>query len=150
MRHQTEALNPSREPVLPERLGDRRLQVHHGSRDAQGRVTLIPDAVHILDRVTRQSVDKDTGGVGFGHVLDLVRGQKVNSVCVLKIHCERNHSVLKSVVFKSSRTAVNDYSNYRRTRNRTSMISPRQQTLVKTEQPPSDTQATVPDTKGEE
>lgn len=57
--------------VLLQRLSDRRLQVHHGGGDAQRRVALVVDAVHVLDRVTGESVDKDTGGVGFGHVFHL-------------------------------------------------------------------------------
>lgn len=57
--------------VLPQRLSDRRILVHHGSGDIQCGVAFILDAVHILDGVARQSIDKDTGGVGFGHVLHL-------------------------------------------------------------------------------
>lgn len=57
--------------VSLERLSDRKLQVHHGSGDLQRGVAFILDAVHVLDRVSRKSVDKDTGGIGFGHVLHL-------------------------------------------------------------------------------
>lgn len=59
------------ERVSPERLSDRRLQVHHGSGDLQRGVALVLDTVHVLDRVSRKSVDQDTGGVGFGHALHL-------------------------------------------------------------------------------
>ena len=45
--------------------------MHHGSWDAERSVTFIPNTVHILDWVTRKGTDKDTGGVGFGHVLYL-------------------------------------------------------------------------------
>ena len=70
--HQSEeASNPPGELALLKRLGDGNLQMHHGSGDAQRRVALIPDTVHVLDWVTGQSVDKDTGGVGFSHALHL-------------------------------------------------------------------------------
>lgn len=45
--------------------------MHHGSRDAQRGQTLVPDTVHILQRVTGAGVDEDTGGVGFGQALHL-------------------------------------------------------------------------------
>lgn len=70
--HQSEeALNPSARPVLLERPSDRRLPVHHGSRDGERRVALGPDTVHVPDRVAGQSVDEDTGGVGPGHAVHL-------------------------------------------------------------------------------
>lgn len=73
--HQSEeASNPPGDSALLECLGDGNLQMHHGSGDGQRSVALIPDTVHVLDRVTGQSVDKDTGGVGFSHALHL-KGQ---------------------------------------------------------------------------
>lgn len=53
--------------------------MHHGSGDAQRRVAFILHTVHVLDRVTSESVDKDTGGVGFGHALHL-EGRRGSSV----------------------------------------------------------------------
>lgn len=72
VKHQhQEAFNPAGEPILPERLSDRRVLMHHGSWDAEQRETLIPNTVHILEWISREGIDKDTGGIGLGHALNL-------------------------------------------------------------------------------
>lgn len=49
--------------------------MHHGSRDAERRGTLVPDTVHVLEGITGEGEDEDAGGIGFGHALNL-RGNK--------------------------------------------------------------------------
>lgn len=79
VKHQhQEAFNPAGEPILPEHLSDRRVLMHHGSWDAEQRETLIPNTVHILEWISREGIDEDTGGIGLGHALNLKENKSEN------------------------------------------------------------------------
>lgn len=66
-----ESFNPFSELILPERLLDRNLLMHHGSRDTERKEAFVFITVHILDRATRERIDEDARGIGFGHVTNL-------------------------------------------------------------------------------
>lgn len=75
--------------VLLERLSHRSLQVHHGGGDGQRGVAVVPATVHVLDRVTGERVDEDTGGVGLGHALHLEdegRRKGINTSCLRRLN----------------------------------------------------------------
>lgn len=54
------------------------LKVQHGCRNVQAGVTLVCNTVHVLNRVTGQSVNQNANGFRLGHGFNLKENQEVH------------------------------------------------------------------------